>query len=299
MSITQADFKKALVEAASALENTLDHLLPDVRGPEAQLLESMRYSAMDGGKRLRPFLVLASSALFSVDRQVALQTAAAVECVHCYSLIHDDLPAMDDDDLRRGRPSNHKQFDEATAILAGDGLLTFAFEILASERAHADPRIRIELIRSLSHAAGPQGLVGGQMIDLASEGKVLDVGTLTRLNQMKTGALISFASEAGAILGKVEDERRHALHAYAHDMGLAFQMADDLLDIQGNVDDLGKNPGKDEAAGKATFVAVLGVDRARDHAAMLCEQAVRHLECFDEKADLLRECARFVINRES
>ena len=293
------EFEAALEAAVAAVETTLDHLLPDPQGPEARLLEAMRYSTLAGGKRLRPFLVLASCDLFSVDRKVALQTAAAVECVHTYSLIHDDLPAMDDDDLRRGRPTAHKKFDEATAILAGDALLTMAFEILSDEQAHADPRIRIELIRCLSRASGARGMVAGQMIDLASEHQVLDVGTMTRLNQLKTGALISFSCEAGAILGRADQERRHALHAFAHDLGLAFQMVDDLLDVQGDAASLGKTPGKDESAGKATFVSVLGVDRAHDQAQMLCDQAIRHLELFDDKADLLRQAAHFVINRRS
>jgi farnesyl diphosphate synthase len=258
----------------------------------------MRYSSLAPGKRLRPFLVLASAQLFSVSRRSALQAAAAVELVHAYSLVHDDLPAMDNSDLRRGRPTCHKQFDEATAILAGDGLLTYAFEVLAQPDTHGDPAVRCELVTALAQAAGAAGMVGGQMIDLLAENdSTLDIGAITRLQRLKTGALIAFACEAGAILGKAGREQRHALRGYAHDLGLAFQIADDLLDIEGSAAETGKPVGSDAAAGKATFVTILGLERARAQAAALIRQAVAHLDLFEQKADLLRQAADFVVNR--
>ncbi len=230
---------------------------------------------------------------------VKARVSSAIECVHTYSLVHDDLPCMDDDDLRRGKPTVHRAYDEATAVLAGDALLTFAFELLADRDTHQLAEVRVELLRRLALAAGGQGMVGGQMIDLASEGEALDMGGISRLQRLKTGALIAFACEAGAVLGRAPRERRHALRAYAHDMGLAFQIADDLLDVEGKAETVGKATGKDAAAGKATFVSILGVERARAQAAMLSEQAIQHLDLFDEKADLLRQAARFVITRRS
>jgi farnesyl diphosphate synthase len=242
-------------------------------------------------------MVTASARLFAVAESCALRAAAAVEMVHCYSLVHDDLPAMDDDDLRRGQPTCHVRFDEATAILAGDALLTRAFEVLADVPTHPDPHVRSQLVLALARAAGAEGMVGGQMLDLLAENASLDMPEITRLQRMKTGALIAFACEAGAILGKAAEPARHALRAYAHDLGLAFQIADDLLDVEGTAAEVGKKTGKDAAAGKATFVSLLGVERAKAQAQMLAEQACRHLEMFDEKADYLRELARFVVTR--
>jgi farnesyl diphosphate synthase len=217
--------------------------------------------------------------------------------VHAYSLVHDDLPAMDDSDLRRGRPTCHKEFDEATAILAGDGLLTRAFEVLAHPDTHADPAVRCELVAALAAAAGAAGMVGGQMIDLIAEHRQLDIGAITRLQRMKTGALIAFACEAGAVLAKAPLEARTALRGYAHDLGLAFQIADDLLDVEGSAAETGKPVGADAAAGKATFVSILGVDQARRQAERLIGQAVTHLDLFGARAELLGEAARFVISR--
>ncbi len=217
--------------------------------------------------------------------------------VHAYSLVHDDLPAMDDSDLRRGRPTCHKEFDEATAVLAGDGLLTAAFEVLAHPDTHSDPAVRCELVAALAAAAGAAGMVGGQMIDLIAERQALDIGAITRLQRMKTGALIAFACEAGAILAKAPAEPRIALRGYAHDLGLAFQIADDLLDVEGSAAETGKPVGADAAAGKATFVSILGVGRARAQAELLIRQAVAHLDLFGGRAELLREAARFVISR--
>jgi farnesyl diphosphate synthase len=296
--LAAGDFPAALAEAARLTDMVLGKLLVVPEGPEARVVEAMRYSALAPGKRLRPFLVLASAQLFSVSRRSALQAAVAVELVHAYSLVHDDLPAMDDSDLRRGRPTCHKQFDEATAVLAGDGLLTYAFEVLAQADTHGDPAVRCELVTALAQAAGAAGMVGGQMIDLLAENDpTLDIGAITRLQRLKTGALIAFSCEAGAILGKAGAELRLALRGYAHDLGLAFQIADDLLDIEGSAAETGKPVGSDAAAGKATFVSILGVERARAQAAHLVRQAVAHLDLFEKKADLLRQAAHFVINR--
>ena len=285
--------------AAETVSIELGDLLPEPDGPEHRLLSAMRYSTLAGGKRFRAFLVMSSADLFDVERKHAVRVAAAVELVHTYSLVHDDLPAMDDDALRRGQPTAHVAYDEATAILSGDALLTLAFEVLADDATHARPSVRSELVLSLAMAAGCRGMVAGQMIDLDSEHAKADVATITRLQQLKTGALIAFSCEAGAILGQAHSTMRHALHAYAHDLGLAFQIVDDLLDVQGSTEELGKAMGKDEEAGKATFVSLLGVDRARMQARMLAEQAGTHLDPFGDKASVLRDAAKFVIERRS
>lgn len=223
----------ALGKAAAAVNAVLDRLLPPAIGPEHRLAEAMRYAALGGGKRIRPFLVLSSAGLFDVAEASALRVAAAIEMLHCYSLVHDDLPAMDDSDLRRGRATLHREFDEATAILAGDALLTLAFEVLADPETHGDPQVRAQLVLSLARAAGPAGMVGGQMLDLEAEDLDLDIGAVTRLQRLKTGEIIAFSCEAGAILARASDAARQALHAYAHDLGLAFQIIDDLLDAEG------------------------------------------------------------------
>ncbi len=292
-------FDQALAFAAQSVERTMDRLLPSGDEGEARLFEAMRYSSLGGGKRLRAFFVLAGATLFKVAALPALRTASAIEFIHAYSLIHDDLPAMDDDDLRRGKPSCHRQFDEATAILAGDALQALAFEVLAHDETHGDPAVRMALVAELARATGAHGMVGGQMLDLLAEQQTGErsIGAITRLQRLKTGALISFSCTAGAILGKASDHPRTALAAYAHDLGLAFQIADDLLDVEGNVVQLGKTPGKDIVAGKATFVSILGLERARAQAEMLARQAAAHLESFGEAADLLRQAANFVIAR--
>ena len=288
--------QEALAADAAAVEAALAVLLPERVGPESRLFEAMRYAALDGGKRMRPFLVLESARLFAVNPACAMRVACAVEMVHCYSLVHDDLPAMDDDDLRRGRATVHRKFDEATAILAGDGLLTAAFSVLADPLTHADPLVRSDLVRGLADAAGPDGMVAGQMIDLVAEHDVLDIGAVTRLQRLKTGALICFAAEAGAILGKAAPSVRAALHGFAQVLGLAFQMTDDLLDAEGATG-MGKRTGKDAERGKATFVSLMGVERAQAQVRMLADQAPAHLDLFGKKADLLRELARWAVDR--
>jgi farnesyl diphosphate synthase len=290
-------FDAALAASASAVEAALDRVLPKAGGPEARVFEAMRYATLGGGKRLRPFLVIQGARLFGVSEAHAARAGAAVELVHCYSLVHDDLPAMDDDELRRGRPTCHIQFDEATAILAGDGLLTLAFEVLADAATHPDPAVRAALVSALAKAAGARGMVGGQMFDLEAEKRKLSLDEIKRLQSMKTGALFAFSCEAGAILGKAPEAARRALLAYADDLGLAFQIADDLLDAEGNADEVGKKVGKDAALGKATFVSLLGIENARKEAKILVERATNSLDIFGEKAEPLAALARFVVSR--
>lgn len=295
----QVALRAALAEAAAEIEQALDALLPPAAGDEARLLEAMRYAAMGGGKRLRGFLVLEGARQFGVARASALRVAAAIEMVHAYSLVHDDLPAMDDDDLRRGKPTCHRAFDEATAILAGDALQAHAFTVLAEEDTHADPAVRAELVRCLSRAAGPRGMCGGQMLDMLAGERAapLDEAAIGRLQLLKTGKLIEFAAEAGAILGKAPGPLRHALAAYGRELGAAFQIADDLLDATATAEETGKRTGKDAGAGKATLVGLLGEARARAQAERLAEQARRHLDALGERADLLRALAAYAIHR--
>lgn len=287
----------ALAEAAAFTERSLETLLPGPTGPETRLLEAMRYAALGGGKRLRGFLVQQSGRLFGVDRRSLGRVSAAIECVHAYSLVHDDLPAMDNDDLRRGKPTVHKAFDEATAILAGDALLTLAFGLLSSAEAHGDPFVRCELVSRLAHAAGHAGMVGGQMMDIAFEHASAGLADITRLQRMKTAALITFSCEAGGILGRASAAARNALSAYGQDLGLAFQIADDLLDAEGDPARMGKAAGKDAGRGKPTVVSVLGTERAHAQAQALAAQAAGHLDLFDERADLLRAAAEFAVSR--
>ena len=284
-------------ETAQSIEAVLDELLPSGDGPEARLFEAMRYATLGGGKRLRPFLVVASADLFDVPRQNSLRAGAAVELVHCYSLVHDDLPAMDDDALRRGRPSCHIAYDEATAILAGDGLLTLAFEVLAGEATHASAGIRCALVAELASAAGGQGMAGGQMFDLAAEETPLGLEEINRLQALKTGRLFNFSCLAGVLMGDGSTAARKAMMDYADDLGLAFQIADDLLDHEGDESEVGKKVGKDAEAGKATFVSILGAHEARAEAKRLAGRAASHLDLFGEKADLLRNVAGFVVER--
>ena len=290
-------FTEALTDVVAATETALLTLIPESEGPESQVFQAMRYAVMAGGKRLRPFLVIASADLFNVSRSCSERVAAAIEMIHTYSLIHDDLPAMDDDDLRRGKPTCHLKFDEATAILAGDALLTLAFEVIAHSDTHNSAKVRSDLVLEISRAVGAQGMVGGQMLDLIAEQSVFGMPEITRLQRMKTGALINCSCQVGAILGNASETQRHLLNAYAYDVGLAFQIIDDLLDVDGDPKELGKATNKDVKAGKATFVSLLGAERARAQAEILTSQAIENLEIFGDKGDLLRDLARFVIER--
>ncbi len=301
------DIAGALSAAAVAVEGVLDAVLPRASGlAEDQLFAAMRYAVMNGGKRFRPALSLACARLFDLPETAVLRAAAAVELVHCYSLVHDDLPAMDDDDMRRGQPSCHAKFGEATAILAGDALATLAFEVLADPATHPDASRRTALILSLARAAGPQGMVAGQMIDLATEGKtpmgegappLLDAAGIARMEVLKTAALIAAACEAPAILAGAPPAARAKLAAYARALGLAYQVTDDLLDAEGGSGEIGKTAGKDAAAGKATFVATLGLAGARAEAERLIREAGQSLDFFGEKAEFLRHLTRFVLER--
>jgi len=289
-------FQDALARCAADTDALLDRLLPLDAFPARRVTEAMRYAALGQGKRLRPFLVVESAALFGVPRDRALRTGAALECVHCYSLVHDDLPAMDDDDLRRGKPTAHKAFDEATAILAGDALLTVAFEILADEATHPDPTVRVALVSRLARAAGVAGMVGGQMLDIEAETRAdaAELAHIGLIQSLKTGALFRYACEAGAILGGADAA---PLIRYAQKIGLAFQIADDILDVESTPEALGKATQKDKAMGKATFVDLLGLDEARAQASRLVDEAVASLSCYGDKAGILNEAARFIVAR--
>lgn len=304
----EGSFLARLNGVAADLEALLDRLLKpppadgEIARPE-RLLAAMRYASLGGGKRLRPFLVVETAALFDVPRERALMVGAALECVHCYSLAHDDLPAMDDDALRRGQPTVHKAFDEATAILAGDGLLTYAFDILSRPETHPSPSVRIALVAALARAAGLGGMAGGQMLDLAAEGRFadgplpLDEAEVTTLQAMKTGALLRFACLAGAILGEAAGAKREALDRYGGALGRAFQIADDLLDVEGDAALVGKSTGKDAAAGKATLVGVLGPANAKARLKSLVAEAEAALAPFGVAAAVLKAAARFVAER--
>ncbi|HVL79068.1 MAG TPA: farnesyl diphosphate synthase [Sphingomicrobium sp.] len=263
-----------------------------------RLFEAMRHAMIGGGKRLRPLLAVAAARLFAIDPERALRVGAAIEAIHVYSLIHDDLPCMDNDDLRRGKPTVHKAFGEDAAVLAGDSLHALAFEILADSRTHEDPFVRSDLVVELARAAGPSGMAGGQMMDLVAEGQQLDLAAITRLQQLKTGALIEYSVEAPCIMARLPADGRRPYRGYARNIGLAFQIADDLIDHSGDESSAGKRTGKDASAGKATFVSVLGADRARQQARWLVDQAIEHLDGHGGEADLLRAIARFAIERD-
>lgn len=290
--------KAALTQVGAEVDRRFDVMLAVPGDARAELYQAMRHAAIGGGKRLRPLLVFATAGLFEVDRECTARAACAIEAVHVYSLIHDDLPAMDDDDMRRGKPTVHRAFNEAAAILAGDSLHALGFEWLADPATHPDPFVRAELVLELARAAGPAGMAGGQMMDLKAESQTFDLNTVTRLQALKTGALISCAVEMGAILGRVAPEGRTGLRGYARDIGLAFQISDDLLDVEGDEEKAGKKLRKDEGAGKETFVSLLGVDRARGQARMLVDQAIDHLRAYGQEADLLRSIARYVLERD-
>ena len=290
---------KHLISSAGAVTEILDELLSETDGYEQRLVHAMRYSSLGGGKRIRPFLVCASAKLFGVEEMRSLRVAAAVEMVHCYSLVHDDLPAMDDDDLRRGKPTCHIKYDEATAILAGDALLTKAFEVIADEETQFDPRIRTSLVAALAKSAGSAGMVGGQMFDLGAENAKLTLDEIIQLQRMKTGALIAASCELGAIMGQATDEEKFSLNQYSNDIGLAFQIIDDLLDITGNEVEVGKKIQKDAVAGKATFVSLMGLDAARQKAEELSLQAQDRIRLFGSEAAPLKALAEFIVNRRS
>lgn len=303
-------FEGRLGEVAVATETLLDKLLggtplPGERARPARLLEAMRYASLGGGKRLRPFLVVESAALFAVPEERSLMAGAALECIHCYSLVHDDLPAMDNDDLRRGRPTLHRAYDDATAILTGDSLLTFAFDILARPETHPDPAVRIALVLELARASGLGGMAGGQMLDLAAEGRFdaapqpLDLAGVEQLQAMKTGALLRYGCTAGALLGGASALQAQALKKFGAVVGEAFQIADDILDVEGDTATVGKATGKDAGAGKATAVAILGVAAAKQKLFGLIEDAERTLEPFGKQADMLKAAARFIAERKA
>ena len=297
--LEQHGLNEAMREAAAIVEEALDALLPTPEGAESRLVDAMRYAALGGGKRMRAFLVIEVASLFAVAHTCSARVAASVEMLHAYSLVHDDLPAMDNDDLRRGKPSCHRAFDEATAILAGDALQARAFEVLAEPDTHADALARCELVAALGAAAGGRGMAGGQMIDMVAEGKILTAAEVGRLQALKTGRLIQYSAEAGAILGRAAPQVRQQVAAYGRDIGAAFQIADDLLDAEGTTEETGKTAGKDATAGKATLVNLLGAERARIQAGILAEQAAFHLDGFGPRADRLRALARYVVARRS
>jgi farnesyl diphosphate synthase len=280
------------------VDSFFSRLLAPTGDSRELLYEAMRYAAVGGGKRLRPLLTVAASRLFAIDRACALRAGCAIEAIHVYSLIHDDLPCMDDADLRRGKATLHKRFGEAAAVLAGDSLHALAFEILADSATHQDPWVRSDLVVELARAAGPAGMAGGQMMDLAAEGQQLDLPAITRLQQLKTGALIEYAVEAACIMAKLPADGRTPYRGYARNIGLAFQIADDLIDHSGDQAAAGKPTGRDANAGKATFVSLLGEDRARQQAGLLVKQAIEHLAGHGTEADLLRALANFAIERD-
>jgi farnesyl diphosphate synthase len=303
MSVEIVDGARLDLEAeadrlSAQVDDFFSRLLDPPGDSRDRLFAAMAHAAIGGGKRLRPLLTVAASRLFGINEEQALRVAAAIEAIHVYSLIHDDLPSMDDDDLRRGKPTVHKAYDEATAVLAGDSLHALAFEILAHEATHKDPYVRSDLVLELSRASGPNGMAGGQMMDLAAEGQSLDLAAVTRLQQLKTGALIEYAVEAPCVIARLAREARTPYRGYARNIGLAFQITDDLIDHSGNEATAGKRTGKDAEKGKATFVSLLGPDRAAQQARVLVDQAIDHLSDHGPEADMLRAIARFAIERD-
>ena len=296
--LSAAELARETARVAAKVDAIFSSYLASSNDGRDRLFEAMRYIGVGGGKRFRPLLTVATGRLFGLAEDRAVRAGSAIEAIHVYSLIHDDLPCMDDDALRRGKPTVHKAFDESTAVLAGDCFHDLAFEIIADPATHEDPFIRSELVIEMARASGPHGMAGGQMLDLAAQGQALDIGTITRLQQLKTGALIEFSVEAGCIMGRVAPDARTPYRGYARDIGLAFQIADDLLDHAGDEAAAGKRLHKDADAGKATFVSLLGEERARQQCSMLVGQALDHLRDHGEEADLLRAIARYVEERD-
>jgi farnesyl diphosphate synthase len=291
-------FEQRLNEVADRITVALDQLIPPASGPEANLMRAMRHGALSKGKRLRPFITIEVGRMFGAQEKALLRAAAAVECMHAYSLIHDDLPCMDDDDYRRGQPTVHKAFGEATAVLAGDALQALAFEIMASPETHRDALMRVKLIERMAVASGPRGMVGGQMIDMNPVSEADEpLQVLTRMQKLKTGALITLAGEVGALLGGALENERQAIAGYTNDLGLAFQIVDDLLDVEGDPEILGKATAKDRLAGKVNFVSLLGIEGAQDRVRYLAAQAKQHLASFGTRASSLLHTVDFVLNR--
>ncbi len=297
-AMTGVNLGEEAARVAAEVDALFNRLLADPGDGRDRLFAAMRHAGIGGGKRLRPLLTVAAARMFGIDEERALRAGAAVEAIHVYSLIHDDLPCMDDDDLRRGKPTLHRAFDEATAVLAGDCFHDLAFEILSDVATHEDPFVRAELVLELARASGPHGMAGGQMLDLVAEGEPLDIGAITRLQQLKTGALIEYSVESACIMARLPTAARTPYRGYARDLGLAFQIADDLLDHAGDEAAAGKRLNKDADAGKATFVSLIGVERAQRQSAMLVDQAITHLQHHGAEADLLRAIARFVHERD-
>ena len=292
-----ASLNRSMKHTAAVADEVLGRLLPEPRGDHARISEAMRYAVFAGGKRLRPFLTLKSAALFGAPENRALRAAAAIEMLHTYSLVHDDLPCMDDDDLRRGRPTTHRQFDEATAVLAGDALLTLAFGVLADPETHPSGEVRAELVARLAASGGSEGMIGGQMMDILAPERSYDEAGVILLQRMKTGALFEFSCEAGPILAEATPRDRQNLRDYARDLGLAFQIADDLIDALGSAEQAGKAVGKDQEQGKATLISLYGIDRARSEARRLAEQAAQSLADYGPQADELRALPFFLLDR--
>jgi farnesyl diphosphate synthase len=298
LRLADSPLKRAFERVQREVDVAFDALLPIPEDARARLIEAMRYAAIGGGKRVRPLLLVATADIYGVARDSAVRAACAIEAIHAYSLIHDDLPCMDDDAMRHGKPTVHRAFDEATAVLAGDSLHALAFEILSMPEVSSDSFVRAELVQSLAAASGASGMAGGQMMDIVAGERQFDLHTVTRLQQLKTGALLGAAVEMGAILGRVPDDGRGHLRAYARDIGLAYQIADDLLDYEGDEGKAGKSLRKDSGAGKATFVSLMGADKARHQAQALAEQAVGHLAGHGDEADILRALAHFMVERD-
>lgn len=298
MSVQANPISVHLAQRAREMESVLSDILPKGEGAQAQINEAMRYAVLGGGKRLRPFLMIETSRLFGAPEQGIYRAAAALECVHVYSLIHDDLPCMDDDDLRRGKPTVHKAYDEAMAVLTGDALLTLAFEILVNEQTHSSADTRINLVGNLAKCAGVNGMIGGQVMDIYASERILDEEMIRTLQSLKTGALIKYAVDCGAIYGQASTEERRSLEIYADRLGLAFQIRDDVLDAEGDAIAMGKNTGKDARQGKATFVSIWGLKKAKEKAIALGEEAKQALGKFGARANLLKDTVDFVVQRE-